>query len=50
MTMLAALFALVAVPGVTGNNEIVNFGPIMCPANEIGHLQDRAARQISRTW
>ncbi|UZJ55840.1 hypothetical protein CBS101457_005160 [Exobasidium rhododendri] len=35
---------------VQANNEIVNFGPTMCKADEVGHLEDRAARQVSQGW
>lgn len=44
------MIALVLIPDVSANNEILNFGPIMCAADEHGHLQERAARQLSKDW
>jgi hypothetical protein len=35
---------------VQANNEIVNFGPVLCRADEVGHLEDKAARQVSQGW
>lgn len=35
---------------VEANTEIVNFGPIMCRADESGHLEDKAARDVSANW
>lgn len=45
-----SMIALVIVPDVSANNEILNFGPIMCAADEHGHLQEKAARQLSKDW
>ncbi|PWN31950.1 uncharacterized protein FA14DRAFT_168953 [Meira miltonrushii] len=45
-----SMIALILVPDVSANNEILNFGPIMCAADEHGHLQERAARQLSKDW
>lgn len=44
------MVALILMPDVSANNEILNFGPIMCAADEHGHLQEKAARQISKDW
>ena len=44
------MIALVLIPDVSANNEILNFGPIMCAADEHGHLQEKAARQLSKDW
>lgn len=46
---LLALVALLVQPA-GANNEIVNFGPTLCRADEVGHLEDKAARQVSQEW
>lgn len=45
-----SMIALVIIPGTSANNEILNFGPIMCAADEHGHLQEKAARELSKDW
>lgn len=49
LALLGSMMTLLAMPA-SANNEISNFGPLMCPADETGHLQDKAARQISHEW
>jgi hypothetical protein len=51
LAMLSVMtIAMVLFQPVQANNEIVNFGPILCKADEVGHLEDKAARQVSRGW
>ncbi|KAJ9476067.1 Flavin-binding monooxygenase-like [Pseudozyma hubeiensis] len=53
MLRLFALFSAmlaVAGTGVEANTEIRNFGPVLCRADEYGHLAARAADQLSSTW
>lgn len=47
--LLTALLA-VAGTGVQANTEIRNFGPLLCRADEYGHLAAKAADQLSSTW
>jgi hypothetical protein len=49
MLSIVALLSLLVSP-TAANNEIVNFGPIYCRAEEVGHLEDKAARQVSQGW
>lgn len=46
---ILAMMCLLIQPTLA-NNEIINFGPILCRADEVGHLEDKAARQVSRDW
>lgn len=53
MLRLFALFAGVlalAGSGVEANTEIRNFGPVLCRADEYGHLAAKAADQLSLNW
>lgn len=53
MLRLFALFAaMLAVTGsgVEANTEIRNFGPVLCRADEYGHLAGKAADQLSTNW
>ena len=53
MLRLFALFSAllaVAATGVEANTEIRNFGPVLCRADEYGHLAAKAADQLSSNW
>lgn len=47
--LFTALLAVTA-PGVEGNTEIHTFGPLLCRADEYGHLAAKAADQLSSNW
>ncbi|CBQ70108.1 related to flavin-containing monooxygenase [Sporisorium reilianum SRZ2] len=47
--LFTALLA-VTVTGVEANTEIRNFGPVLCRADEYGHLAAKAADQLSSNW
>lgn len=47
--LFTALLA-VTIPGVKANTEIRNFGPVLCRADEYGHLAAKAADQLSSNW
>ena len=48
--LLTAVVAMVGPGGVEANTEIQNFGPVLCRADEYGHLAAKAADQLSSTW
>ena len=52
LRLFALLTALLAVTsaGVEANTEIRNFGPVLCRADEYGHLAAKAANQLSSSW
>lgn len=52
MRMLVLLTATVLFvgAGVLANTEIRNFGPVLCRADEYGHLAAKAADQLSANW
>jgi dimethylaniline monooxygenase (N-oxide forming) len=47
--LLSALFAF-SMPEAAANTEIRNFGPVLCRADEYGHLAAKAAHQLSENW
>ncbi|PWZ03501.1 hypothetical protein BCV70DRAFT_18478 [Testicularia cyperi] len=53
MLRLVALFSALstlAVPAAQANTEIRNFGPVLCRADEYGHLAAKAADQLAADW
>lgn len=48
--LLTAVVAVAAPAGVEANTEIRNFGPVLCRADEYGHLAAKAADQLSMNW
>ena len=52
LRLFALVTAMLAVAGtgVEANTEIRNFGPVLCRADEYGHLAAKAADQLSTNW
>nr|CDI56133.1 related to flavin-containing monooxygenase [Melanopsichium pennsylvanicum 4] len=49
--LFTSLLAIAVAPtGVKANTQISNFGPVLCRADEYGHLASKAADQLSAKW